>query len=1145
MLFRNSIRGAASAHLLLCTALLSATPQLQAAAGTTVASDSKPQLLAPRSFPWALTQNSGKSDVAFKVRLHGSLDSPPETITLTRSDDPDNSYQLNDAGRAGDFRAGDGIYSGSIEIDSDSQAAATCLEFRASMPVDKTQLDSPPYALCISRFPTGIIESNTADDNRVRLPGGADAVANELLLRLVAGSSEARIADLVDAVGGRIVGSIQPRRMLQVSFPAALSPSQLQTRAEILRGQDSIENAYLNFIGRYAYTPSDAEFPNQHGLQAINADDAWDANATGSGVTVTVLDSGIAVHPDLPVSSADLANHGTAVAGIVAADTNDVANTGIAGIAHDSTLETFTVSADTAVTFTEMVNGLQTVASAGSSSIVNTSFYHTLAPPVSDVPGVDDQFDLCAAINDVVLSGAIPIAIVVAAAGNDGTDGWHYPARCNDATATANAQLTNKELLITVASSVTCPGGAGSCAEGTADTHYSGSNHGAWIDVYAPGTNVRSTDTSSAYSDFTGTSFAAPMVTAAAAVLDGCGAALDQIESILENNGGPSIAMPAAGNRTRVDLNAAVQSENNAPSAIGTGGLTLSLNENTDTSGGLALGPVTTTDPDICDSHSYSIVGGADAASFSFAGASLSLSAGILDYETQSSYTATIRSTDAFDQTLDQVIVVNVNDLPEAVDIVLVMDRSGSMNGPSAVTGSKLMALQSAANLFVDQVAMDSVHRLGLVQFNTAVVPFVAPDIFPFGTLTPGNASGAHDAINSVSGGGGTNVLDGLQQGVTDLNVASPSARRIAVLFTDGRHNSPIVLADAALQTELETRINAVSSSMELYSIGFGTSISDVPLSAAANANGGWHVNEVDALAMAKNFTLVAADVMDDQTLTDPVFTLKPGQSETLKVAVSEADRDLTFIVHWDQFDPTRIQTSVAAANDKCELDFGAAGVKRAVGINYLVLRVDLPYPCADGPAHAGDWLVKISAAENNRTPERADILAYASSAIRLENLLELSSSKLRIKAALTGDQFREASFSAFVLPPLPETSRSSENDRLGSDPDSVGAIPRPQNVKRTPVQVQLAVDQCDPDPVTCPATAKTALGSFAVDAKGLYQVRLVAEAIDSNGQSLRREQLRTVYFAPEDPFAKWYWWLLLVVALVILLLLFARVIRS
>jgi len=1138
---RDLVRAVAAASYLLAAALTAAILPATAAG----AAGDAARLLAPRSLPYGLQQDTGDAEVTFKVMLVGSVAQPPDQLTLASRQLPDSNFVLNDAGRDGDIRAGDRIYGGRITLDTNRFEAETCLDFGATALLDGKLHESRLYRICVSRFPSGIAASNTDDENRVKVPGASDAVANELLLRYVVGSNEGRVADLVDAIGGRVVGSIQPRRMLQIMFPRPLTLSQLKTRAEIMRSQAEIENAYLNFIGSFAYVPSDTEFGNQHGLQTINADDAWDANADGSGVTVTLLDSGIAAHPDLPVSSADTANHGTAIAGIIAADTNDAMGTGIAGIAHGSTLETFTVSATTAVTFSQMVAGFQAVASSGTGSIVNASFYHTLAPPVTDVLGIDDQFDLCAAINDVVLSGAVPIAVVVNAAGNDGTDGWHYPGRCNDASALANAQLTNKELFITVASSVSCAGLAGSCAEGTADTHYSGSNHGDWIDLYAPGTNVRSSDNAGGYSDFTGTSFAAPMVSAAAAVLDGCGTPLEQIETVLESNGGASIAMPAAGNRTRIDINAAVGAGNSAPSAIDTGGLTLAIDENTDTSGGLALGSVTAIDADSCDNQTYSIVGGIDAANFSFTGDSLVFDDGVLDFESQSSYSVTLRSTDAFGLSVDQAIAVSINDLPEPVDIVLVMDRSGSMNGPSAVTGSKLMALQSAASLFADQIAMDSVHRLGLVQFNTAVVPFVAPDNFPFGTLTPANVGDANNAISSISAGGGTNILDGLQQGVTDLDVPSPSARSVALMFTDGRHNSPSLLDDATLQGELETRINAVSNSMELYSIGFGSSTSSAPLSAAANANDGWHVDEVDSLAMAKNFSLVAAAVMDDVTLIDPVFTLEPGRQERLDVAVSAADRDLTFVVHWDEFDPGRIQTRIVAADGSCALDIFGTGIKRAVGINYLVVRIDLPYACASGPAHGGNWQVQVSASENNRTPERVDILAYASSAIRLDDRLQLDDGVIDIDAVLRGDKLSDVKFSAFLLPPLPQDNRSSDNDRLGSDPDSVGAIPKPENIQRSPIAISLEIDQCDPDPVTCPDNAKRGSGSFRVDKNGLYQVRLVAEAVDASGLSIRREQTGSVYFSADDPFSKWYWWLLLLLLMLVILIALYKISRA
>ncbi len=61
-------------------------------------------------------------------------------------------------------------------------------------------------------------------------------------------------------------------------------------------------------------------------------------------------------------------------------------------------------------------------------------------------------------------------------------------------------------------------------------------------------------------------------------------------------------------------------------------------------------------------------MGGADAASFSIGGAGsdeLILTDGVLDFETQSSYSVTVRVTDSGGNTYDETLTVNVNDLNE------------------------------------------------------------------------------------------------------------------------------------------------------------------------------------------------------------------------------------------------------------------------------------------------------------------------------------------------------------------------------------------------------------------------------------------------------------------------------------------------
>ena len=74
------------------------------------------------------------------------------------------------------------------------------------------------------------------------------------------------------------------------------------------------------------------------------------------------------------------------------------------------------------------------------------------------------------------------------------------------------------------------------------------------------------------------------------------------------------------------------------------------VDEHINTTAGFGVATLTTTDPDIGDTFTYSIVGGADAAVFSIGGAGsdeLILTDGVLDFETKTSYSVIVRTTDA------------------------------------------------------------------------------------------------------------------------------------------------------------------------------------------------------------------------------------------------------------------------------------------------------------------------------------------------------------------------------------------------------------------------------------------------------------------------------------------------------------------
>ncbi len=215
---------------------------------------------------------------------------------------------------------------------------------------------------------------------------------------------------------------------------------------------------------------------------------AWAAGNTGAGVRVGVLDSGVYPHTDfgdnlLPgynllknsTDTTDTYGHGTRVAGLIAAAANDVGAKGAAPAASIVPLKAFETNE---TTLDIVANGIAK-AVALDCDILNMSF------------GFADYSDMLAT---VVSSAQKAGLLLVAAAGNDGTNTVSYPA--------AYAGVI----------------GVGAVDHENAWASYS--QYGAHVDVVAPGCCIGSTDLNDAFvpiSDYDkgasyGTSFSAPLV---------------------------------------------------------------------------------------------------------------------------------------------------------------------------------------------------------------------------------------------------------------------------------------------------------------------------------------------------------------------------------------------------------------------------------------------------------------------------------------------------------------------------------------------------------------------------------------------------------------------------------------------------------
>jgi serine protease len=337
---------------------------------------------------------------------------------------------------------------------------------------------------------------------------------------------------------------------------AADEKADLSALAEALRQDPEVLAVELNAMMVPLLSPNDTRYPEQwHYFEStggINAVPAWD-RATGSGVVVAVIDTGIVPHSDLNanvlpgydfVSDAAAARdgngrdnnprdegdwyvagecgrptgsnsswHGTHVAGTVAAVTNNTS--GVAGVAFGARILPVRALAKCGGSLADIADAI--VWSAGGSVPgvpVNPNRAKVINMSLGGSGACGSTYQ--AAINSARSLGAA----VVVAAGNSNIDA-------------VNARPANCTGVITVAATTRSGGKA------------SFSNFGSVVDVAAPGAGILSTLNSGAttpstesYASYNGTSMATPHVAGIAALLfqDKPTATPTEIETALRNS---------------------------------------------------------------------------------------------------------------------------------------------------------------------------------------------------------------------------------------------------------------------------------------------------------------------------------------------------------------------------------------------------------------------------------------------------------------------------------------------------------------------------------------------------------------------------------------------------------------------------------
>lgn len=295
--------------------------------------------------------------------------------------------------------------------------------------------------------------------------------------------------------------------------------------------------------------------------------------------------------------------------------------------------------------------------------------------------------------------------------------------------------------------------------------------------------------------------------------------------------------------------------------------------------------------------------------------------------------------------------LANPDPPPKPLDVVLVMDRSGSMDGPTSAgsTITKLDDAKESAELFVELVRAGGGDRIGLVSFSTSAGPpqstlgavTAAKKIELRGTpSTPG-------VIDDLVADGLTSIGDGLSAALTQLGSGGGTNDPVILLMTDGLQNRPPMISD----------VEGSLGPTRLCAIGFGReeSLNGPLLSELARTHDGFYTRAADGLDLRKFFALCFGDIFGEGALDDPRGHIAQGIAEVAATPFAVCGEDtITAVVGWD--DPRGDLDLVLTTPSGVEITSDDAGVESVSGRTWFFIRVPLPF----GADRDGTWQLQV-----------------------------------------------------------------------------------------------------------------------------------------------------------------------------------------
>lgn len=283
-----------------------------------------------------------------------------------------------------------------------------------------------------------------------------------------------------------------------------------------------------------------------------------------------------------------------------------------------------------------------------------------------------------------------------------------------------------------------------------------------------------------------------------------------------------------------------------------------------------------------------------------------------------------------------------------ANDVMMVIDRSGSMSEAAGTGRTKMEEAQDAASLFVQLIRTGGGNRLGMVSFSSAAsmpVDFAIANVTAANKTTligPSPFSGGK--VGGLSAGGTTSIGDGLDKARLQFPAPGPNPRTI-LLMTDGMQNTSPMISD----------IGGLGG-IAINAIGFGEegTLDGPLLTQLSEDHDGLYVRAGDGLDLKKYFALAFGNIFEAGALLDPEFVIRanePGPKVPFDVCGEEA---ITIVAGWDRADATLIAEVTTPGG--AVINPLSPGVESSTGLTWTFMRIPLPH----GGERDGHWSVQL-----------------------------------------------------------------------------------------------------------------------------------------------------------------------------------------